>query len=116
VSSSALRNSRAEAVLNLLVTLESFSPSIKKKQICNFAAGRFIRGARDVLLMGPLSVGKTFLAQAIGHHALKSGVSVLYRSIFDVVRDFLHDEALGGEVRFPHAAHRSCLWDGETRG
>ncbi|HEX4590400.1 MAG TPA: IS21-like element helper ATPase IstB [Gemmataceae bacterium] len=75
----------------------SFNPSIKKKQICDLAAGRFIREARDVLLMGPPGVGKSFLAQAIGYHALKAGASVLYRSIFDVVRDFLHDEALGGE-------------------
>jgi DNA replication protein DnaC len=84
-----------------LKTLEdfdwSFNRSIKKKQICDLAAGRFIREARDVLLMGPPGVGKSFLAQAIGYHALKAGVSVLYRSIFDVVRDFLHDEALGGE-------------------
>ena len=75
----------------------SFNPSIKKKQICDLAAGRFIREARDVLFLGPPGVGKTFLAQAIGYHALKSGAQVLYRSIFDVVRDFLHDEALGGE-------------------
>jgi DNA replication protein DnaC len=75
----------------------SFNPSIKKKQICDLTVGRFIREARDVLFLGPPGVGKTFLAQAIGYHALKAGVSVLYRSIFDVVRDFLHDEALGGE-------------------
>jgi DNA replication protein DnaC len=39
------------------------------------------------------------LVQAIGYHALKAGFIVLYRSIFDVVRDFLHDEALGGEEK-----------------
>jgi DNA replication protein DnaC len=49
------------------------------------------------LLLGPPGVGKSFLAQALGYQALKAGFSVLYRSIFDVVRDFLHDEALGGE-------------------
>ena len=75
----------------------AFNPSIKKKQICDLAAGRFIREARDVLLIGPPGVGKSFLAQALGYQALKAGYLVLYRSIFDVVRDFLHDEALGGE-------------------
>jgi DNA replication protein DnaC len=75
----------------------SFNPSIKKKQICDLAACHFIREARDVLWLGPPGVGKSFLVQAIGYQALKAGYSVLYRSIFDVVRDFLHDEALGGE-------------------
>lgn len=35
--------------------------------------------------------------QALGHQAIKAGHTVLYRSIFDVVRDFLHDEALAGQ-------------------
>jgi DNA replication protein DnaC len=75
----------------------SFNPSIKKKQVCDLASCRFVREARDVLLLGPPGVGKSFLAQAIGYQALKAGFVVLYRSIFDVIRDFLHDEALGGE-------------------
>src|SRR5262245_4849679 len=75
----------------------SFNPSIKKKQVFELATGRFIREARDVLFLGPPGVGKSFLVQALGYQALKAGFLVLYRSIFDVVRDFLHDEALGGE-------------------
>jgi DNA replication protein DnaC len=73
----------------------SFNPSIKKKQVFDLATGRFIREARDVLWLGPPGLGKSHLVQAIGYHALKAGFTVLYRSIFDVVRDFLHDEALG---------------------
>jgi DNA replication protein DnaC len=75
----------------------SFNPAIKKKQIYDLASGRFIREARDVLFLGPPGVGKSFLVQAIGYQALKAGFVVLYRSIFDLVRDFVHDEALGGE-------------------
>jgi DNA replication protein DnaC len=75
----------------------SFNPSIKKKQIFDLAAGHFIREARDVLFIGPPGVGKSFLVQALGYQLLKVGFTVLYRSIFDLVRDFLHDEALGGE-------------------
>jgi len=73
----------------------SFNPSIKRKQIFDLATGRFIREARDVLLIGPPGTGKSHIAQALGHQAIKNGSVVLYRSIFDVVRDFLHEEALG---------------------
>jgi DNA replication protein DnaC len=75
----------------------SFNPSIQKKQIFDLATCRFIREARDVLFLGPPGVGKSFLVQAIGYEAIKQGHVVLYRSIFDVVRDFLHEEALSDD-------------------
>jgi len=75
----------------------SFNPSLPKKQIYELATCRFIRETHDVLLLGPPGVGKSFLCQAIGYQAIKAGYAVLYRSIFDVVRDFLHDEVLGVE-------------------
>jgi DNA replication protein DnaC len=75
----------------------SFNPSIQKRQIFELATCRFVREMRDVLFLGPPGVGKSFLVQAIGYQAIKQGHVVLYRSIFDVVRDFLHEEALGDE-------------------
>lgn len=77
----------------------SFNPSIQKKQLFDLATCRFIREARDVLLLGPPGVRKSFLVQAIGYQAIKQGFVVLYRSIFDVVRDFLHDQAFAGEEK-----------------
>jgi DNA replication protein DnaC len=77
----------------------SFNPSIKRNQIFELATCKFVRECRDVLLMGPPGVGKSFLVQAIGYQAIKCGYAVLYRSIFDLVRDFLQDEALGGEEK-----------------
>lgn len=50
-------------------------------------------------MCGPPGTGKSHLAQAIGHAVIRSGAIVCYRSIFDVVRDFLHDEAMGGEEK-----------------
>jgi DNA replication protein DnaC len=73
----------------------SFNPSIKKKQVFDLATGHFVREARDVLWLGPPGLGKSHLVQAIGYQAIKAGFLVLYRSIFDVVRDFLHDDVLG---------------------
>lgn len=77
----------------------SFNPSIKRNQIFELATCKFVRECRDVLLIGPPGVGKSFLVQAIGYQAIKCGYAVLYRSIFDLVRDFLQDEALGGDEK-----------------
>ena len=91
------------AAFRELKTLEDFdwrfNPSIKRKDIFELATCRFVREARDVLFLGPPGTGKSHLVQALGYQAIKAGHTVLYRSIFDVVRDFLHDEALGGEEK-----------------
>jgi len=74
----------------------SFNPSIKKKQIYDLASCGFIHQNRDALFLGPPGTGKSYLVQAIGYQAVKMGFTVRYRSIFDVVRDLLHDEAFDG--------------------
>jgi len=45
-----------------------------------------------LLILGPPGVGKSHLAQALGYHAIKAGFLVLYRSIFDLVRELQADE------------------------
>lgn len=75
----------------------SFNPSIPKKKIFDLATCRFIRESRDVLFLGPPGTGKSFLCQALGYQAIKQGFTVFYRSIFDLVRDFMKEEALGDE-------------------
>lgn len=83
-----------------LKTLEDFdwhfNTGIKRAQIFDLAAGGYLDQHKDVLFLGPPGVGKTHLAQALGYEAIKQGKQVLYRSIFDLVRDFLSDEAFNG--------------------
>ena len=76
-----------------------FNTSIKRKQIYDLASGAFLREARDVLFIGPPGIGKSFLCQALGYQAIKMGFTTLYRSIFDLVREFLKDEALAGDEK-----------------
>jgi DNA replication protein DnaC len=77
----------------------SFNPSIHKKEIFDLATCNFIRQGKDVLFLGPPGVGKTALAQALGYEAIKAGFLVFYRSIFDLVRDFMKDEAFNQQDR-----------------
>ena len=70
----------------------TFNSSIRRKPIYDLAAGHYIQQGRDVLFLGPPGVGKSFLVQALGHQAIRQGYRVLYRSIFDTVREFLREE------------------------
>ena len=76
-----------------------FNTSIKQKQIYQLAAGDFVRKCRDAILVGPPGVGKSHIVQSIGRDMIRAGYTVFYRSIFDCVRDFLHDEAFEGHDR-----------------
>lgn len=97
----AVRNSRQverrvkSAMFRETKTLDEFdfgfNPSIKRKQISDLATCQFVRDKADVLLLGPPGVGKSFLIQAIGMQAIRCGMVVLYRSIFDLARDFLSE-------------------------
>jgi DNA replication protein DnaC len=81
-------------------TLDDFDFSftkLNKKRIYDLASGHFVRQAKDVLFLGPPGTGKSHLVQAVSAALIKAGFIVLYRSIFDVVRDFLHDEAFDGQ-------------------
>ena len=92
-----LENRKRTAQFVRLKPLEDFdwrfNPQIPKKEIFELAAGQFIAEAADVLFLGPPGLGKTHLAQAIGYEAIRQNFLVLYRSIFDLVRDFMKDEA-----------------------
>ncbi|MCX7805722.1 MAG: IS21-like element helper ATPase IstB, partial [Planctomycetota bacterium] len=105
----AVRNTRLidrrtkSACFRDLKTLEDFdwhfNPSVKRQRTYDLATCEFIRQAKDLLFIGPPGVGKSHLVQAIGRQTVKMGFLVLYRSIFDVVREFLQDENMSHEDR-----------------
>lgn len=77
----------------------SFNPDIPRASISQLSTCQWIRDARDVLLIGPPGVGKSHLAQALGLEAIRAGLSVYYRSIFDLVRDLRAEVGAAEENR-----------------
>ena len=77
----------------------AFNASIDRARIYELGACHFIREQRDALLVGPPGVGKSHLAQAIGIEAIKAGFLVLYRSVFDLVRELSLEATQAGESR-----------------
>ena len=56
----------------------SFNPKINQQQIKEVAHGRFIDEKVSVLIVGPCGTGKSHLAQAMGHCALRRGIPSLF--------------------------------------
>lgn len=65
----------------------AFNPKIPASQIRDLATCGFIERRESVLLVGPVGVGKTHLAQAIGHAACMQGRSVLFDKTARVLSD-----------------------------
>jgi len=56
----------------------SFNPDIDKRQIMNLAACNFMQEKVSVLIVGPCGTGKSHIAQAIGHCAIRQEHDVLF--------------------------------------
>lgn len=73
----------------------AFNEGLDRKRIFDLATLKFARQNEDILLMGPPGVGKSHLAIAIGICAIKNGLSVLYKSAFDLIGELKEAEAIG---------------------
>ena len=58
----------------------SFNPKINSALIQELITGRFIEEKVAVLIVGPCGTGKSHIAQAIGHSAVRQGYDVLFTS------------------------------------
>jgi len=72
-----LRRSRLDMNKTLATFDFTFNKSVNRRQIFDLATCGYVNSAESVFLMGPTGVGKTHLAQALGHEAVRRGFDVL---------------------------------------
>ncbi|WP_308050750.1 ATP-binding protein [Streptomyces sp. TRM72054] len=87
-------------------TLEGFdftaSPKLPAAQIRDPAALRWLHSGESVILFGPVGVGKTHIAQALGHLAIRWGANVRFTKTSRILA-----ELAGG--------HADRTWDKRMR-
>lgn len=80
--STASRRRAEEAGLEPDMMVERWDKSTKvhfdKRVFQELCSLRFVDDARNVVILGPVGVGKTFLASALGHLACKGGFNVRF--------------------------------------
>jgi DNA replication protein DnaC len=81
----ALQMARLSAVKTLSGFDFSFQPSIDKNRIMALAELQFVDRAEAVHLIGPPGTGKTHLSLALGVEAVKTGRSVYFGSLADII-------------------------------
>lgn len=105
-----IRRARFESV----TTLEEFdfasNPSLPAPLIRDLGALGFLERGESVLLYGPVGVGKTHVAQALGHAACRRGYSVLFAKTSRVLAELAGGRADGSwEARLRKLARVDLL-------
>lgn len=76
-----------------------FNPGIDRSLIKDLAACRFVDEKVCVLIAGPCGTGKSHVAQAIGHCAVRQGIDVMFTSQTQLLAQLNAARATGGYER-----------------
>ncbi|KWR82658.1 IS21-like element helper ATPase IstB [Cupriavidus sp. IDO] len=95
-------------------TLEGFDfdrvPNLNRATVYDLATGRYIEEKVCILIAGPCGTGKSHLAQALGHAAVRQGHDVLFTTQTQLLRTLRQAEAVGTyERRFQALARLPVL-------
>ena len=84
-------------------TLDQFDfdrlPQLNRALVHDLAAGRYLTERAPVLIVGPCGTGKSHLAQALGHCAIRQGVDVLFTTCAQLVATMNAARAIGAYER-----------------
>ena len=88
--SAAAENRATKAGLDPKMRLEHFDKTSKvtfdRRMLAELTSLRFLEARRHVVILGPVGVGKTFMASALGHLACQHGYDVLFTRADDMLR------------------------------
>jgi DNA replication protein DnaC len=88
----------------------AFNPSINKAQVLDLATCRFLDEKANVLVAGPCGTGKSHLAQALGHCAIRRGFDVAFLGLTRMLQQLQAARAVGGyERRFQYLTRVDLL-------
>jgi DNA replication protein DnaC len=93
--SERIRRAHFEAELTLEEFDFTYNPQLPAPLIRDLALLRFLERGESVLLFGPVGVGKTHVAQALGHLACRRGYSVLFLKLSRVLAELSGGRADG---------------------
>lgn len=84
-------------------TLDQFDfdrlPKLNRSLIHDLATGRYLTEHAPILIVGQVGVGKSHLAQALGHCAIRQGVDVVFSSCTQLTASLNAARATGGYER-----------------
>ena len=108
----ALRLRRAQ--FRTAKTLEQFDfgrlPHLNRALVHDLAAGGYLHDKAPVLIVGPCGTGKSHLAQALGHCAVRQGVDTVFTTCAALTHSLHAARATGGyERRFAALARVPLL-------
>jgi DNA replication protein DnaC len=86
-----------------------FNPGIKQQLVTDLAQCRFIEEKVSVLIAGPCGTGKSHIAQAIGHCAVRRGYDVMFTSQSNLLSQINAARATGAIERKMQALTRVPL-------
>ena len=94
-----MRSSRLPAVKTLSDFDFTFQPSIKREQVESLHELGFLDRGENVILLGPLGVGKTHLAVSLAVTAAEAGRRVYYGTLTGLIETLTEARAAGELTR-----------------
>jgi DNA replication protein DnaC len=95
-------------------TIEGFDfdrlPNLNRSLVKDLATGRYLAEKVSILIAGPCGTGKSHLAQALGHCAVRQGLDVMFTTQTQLVGSLHAARAIGSfERRFQQLARVPLL-------